>query len=373
MAAFRYLQLDARVKALLKAFDDLLQLFNHLTLMFNGDADRALDSMKYLQQMGYIDKDVDLDRLRETLKEANLVQETPHGKLTLTKKGERFLRLSAFDEIFTHLRRGEFGEHRTSYAGEGGEKLPETRPYRFGDDLYNLDLNRSISNALKRANGFAADRSPTHGLQLAEQDLEVHETEHHSNCATVLLIDVSHSMVLYGEDRITPAKKVALALAELITTQYPKDSLDIVLFGDEAREIKIEDLPYLGAGPYHTNTKAALQLARRILMRKKHANKQIFMITDGKPSAIYEHGRLYVNPIGLDPRIVAQTLEEASICRRAKIIITTFMLTDHPALVDFVNKLTRINRGRAYFADCKDVAKTVFVDYIRNRRKKILL
>lgn len=365
MVAFRYLQLDGHVKAMLEAFDDLLQLFNHLTLMFNGDADRALDYMKYLQQTGYIDRNIDLDTLRETLKEANLVQETPRGKLTLTRKGERFLRLSAFDEIFSHLKRGEFGEHRTPRAGEGGDKLPETRPWRFGDDLYRLDLNRSIFNALKRAGG--------NGLALAEADLEVHETEHHASCATVLLIDVSHSMVLYGEDRITPAKKVALALAELITSQYPKDSLDIVLFGDDAREIRIEELPYLGAGPYHTNTKAALQLARRILLRKKHANKQIFMITDGKPSAIYENGQLYVNPIGLDPKIVAQTLEEASICRRQKIVITTFMLTDHPALVDFVNKLTRINRGRAYFADCKDLAKAVFVDYIRNRKKRILL
>jgi uncharacterized protein with von Willebrand factor type A (vWA) domain len=199
----------------------------------------------------------------------------------------------------------------------------------------------------------------------------VNETEHQTQCATVLLVDVSHSMVLYGEDRITPAKKVALALAELIQTRYPKDSLDVCLFGDDATEVPVERLPYVGAGPYHTNTRAALQLAQRILLRKKHPNRQLFMITDGKPSAIHEEGKLYKNPFGLDPKIVSRTLEEAAACRRNRIVITTFMLTKDPTLVDFVNKLTQVNRGRAYFSAVDDLAGSVFVDYLRNRKKRL--
>jgi uncharacterized protein with von Willebrand factor type A (vWA) domain len=187
----------------------------------------------------------------------------------------------------------------------------------------------------------------------------------------VLLLDISHSMILYGEDRITPAKKVALAMAELIQTRYPKDSLQVALFGDDATEVSVRQLPYVGAGPYHTNTRAALQLAQRLLLRKKHPNKQIFMVTDGKPSAITEHGRLYKNPFGLDPKIVGLTLEEAAACRRNKIVITTFMLTQDPTLVDFVNKLTQVNRGRAYFSAADDLGGSVFVDYLRNRKKKI--
>src|ERR1041384_5458088 len=195
--------------------------------------------------------------------------------------------------------------------------------------------------------------------------------EHLTSCATVLLLDISHSMILYGEDRITPAKKVALAMAELIQTRYPKDSLQVALFGDDATEVAVRQLPYVGAGPYHTNTRAALQLAQRLLLRKKHPNRQIFMVTDGKPSAITENGKLYQNPFGLDPKIVGLTLEEAAACRRNKIVITTFMLTQEPALVDFVNKLTQVNKGRAYFSAADNLGGSVFVDYLRNRKKKI--
>jgi Ca-activated chloride channel family protein len=363
MVAYRYRGLDPKLKALLEAFDDLLKLFHHLAVTFSGDADRALQYMKRLQQMGYIDSSVDLAKFRDQLQRGNLVQPTPQGKFALTKLGERFIRRRALEEVFGSLKKGMFGEHRTAHSGEGGEKLPEVRDYRFGDDFELLDLNRSIHNSLVRG-GAAA------GLDLQERDLAVHEVEHHTACATVLLIDISHSMILYGEDRITPAKKVALALTELIRSRYPKDSIHVVVFGDEAVEIPIHKIATIDAGPYHTNTKAALQLARRLLLSKKHPNKQVVMITDGKPSAIFDEGRLYVNPFGLDPKIVAQTLEEAAVLRRYRMVITTFMLTDHPQLVDFVEKLTRINRGRAYFTNCRDVGKALFVDYIRNRRKK---
>lgn len=363
MVAYRYRALDPGLGALLRAFDDLLKLFHHLAVTFHGDADRALKYMQRLQQNGFIDRSVDLARFREQLQKGNIVQPTPQGKFALTKLGERFIRRGALEEIFGSLKKGMFGEHRTAHTGDGGEKLPEVRSYQFGDEFDRLDLNQSVRNSLVRA-GAAG------GLDLQEPDLVVHEVEHHTACATILLIDISHSMILYGEDRITPAKKVALALVELIRSKYPKDSIHVVVFGDEAVEIPIHKIAAIDAGPYHTNTKAALQLARRLLLAKKHPNKQVVLITDGKPSAIFDQGRLYVNPFGLDPKIVAQTLEEAAILRRYRMVVTTFMLTDHPQLVDFVEKLTRINRGRAYFTNCRDVGRALFVDYIRNRRKR---
>ncbi len=363
MIDFKYVYLDPRLKEFVRGFQTLLALFNHLVLMLNGDVERALKYMKYLQDSGYIDKDADLAKFREALAKGGLINLAADGKMKLTKKGERGLRKKALEEIFSSLKKGDFGWHRTPFSGDGGEKLPETRPFRFGDDFINLDLNRTVHNALKRTGPDV--------MKIGQDDLEVNETEHNTSCATALLVDISHSMVLYGEDRITPAKKVALALSELIKTRYPKDSLDLIAFGDDAFPIKLSQLPYITAGPYHTNTKAALQVARRILLRKKHPNKQVFMITDGKPSAMYEEGRLYVNPIGLDRRVVASTLEEAQALRRNKIVITTFMLTDEPVLVEFVQKLTRINRGRAYFTRPDNIASCIFVDYIKNRRRKI--
>jgi Ca-activated chloride channel family protein len=198
----------------------------------------------------------------------------------------------------------------------------------------------------------------------------VFDTEQTTNCATVMLIDISHSMILYGEDRITPAKQVALALSELILTKYPRDSLNIVLFGDFAKEVKVKDLPFIAVGPYHTNTKAGLEMARNILLKKKNVNKQIFMITDGKPSMITRrNGSIYKNPMGLDPVIVNRTLDEAIICRRKRIPITTFMIANDAYLRQFVAKLTELNRGRAYFSSAQNVGDYVFWDFV-NRRKK---
>ena len=178
-------------------------------------------------------------------------------------------------------------------------------------------------------------------------------------------------MILYGEDRITPAKQVALALAELIMTQYPRDSLRVACFGDDARLIDVGSIPYLRVGPYHTNTKAGLQLAQSVLRSERHANKQVFMITDGKPSAIFEDGRIYKNSFGLDPRIVNQTLDEAAECKRYGIVITTFMVTEDPYLVEFVEKLSQINRGRAYYASPGELGEYIFADYVRNRRRGV--
>jgi uncharacterized protein with von Willebrand factor type A (vWA) domain len=358
----RYSYLDPDVLRNLLAGLDLLRLFNDLLLATGGDPAEAMEWMRQLQEQGYLDESIDLEAFFESLEQQNLVGRDGEGNLALTTTGERRIRRSAFEEIFSSLRKGAPGYHRTPGAGEGSERLPETRPYRFGDDPHRIDAVRSMHNALARTLG---------DLTLAEEDLEVHETEHLTACATVVAIDISHSMILYGEDRITPAKKVALALTELITTKYPKDFLGVLLFGDRAERVALSELPYVQAGPYHTNTREALQMARGLLSRQKQPNKQVFLVTDGKPSAITEGGGIYKNPFGLDMRIVNRTLEEVDQCRRQGIVITTFMLATDPMLTDFVEKLTQINRGRAYFASPYNLGEFILADYIKNRRRRV--
>ena len=362
MVAFRYEQWDEEFLKQVQSFATLLQLFQHLLLQANGDVEKALLYMRRLKEMGYIDPSTDLAAFARSLEEKGLVETGAKGFRTLTPRGEQTIRQDALARIFGNLKRGALGQHRTPHTGEGGDRLPETRPWQFGEDPGYIDYHRTMHNALVRTGTE---------LRLEERDFEVNETEHRTSCATVMLLDISHSMILYGEDRITPAKQVALAMAELLRTRYPKDSLQVCLFGDDAVEVPVRQLPYVGAGPYHTNTAAALALAQRLLLRKKHPNKQVFMITDGKPSAIREEGRLYKNPMGLDPRIVKRTLEEAAACRRNKIVITTFMLTQEPYLIDFVNRLTQVNRGRAYFSSPENLGDSVFVDYLRNRKTKL--
>jgi len=358
----RYFHLDPALLQALLAGLDLLRLFNQLVLASGGDVDEAMEWMRYLQQEGYIDESVDLEAFFDSLQEQRLIAGDGEGGMALTAGGERRIRRSAFEEVFGSLRKGGPGYHPVRHAGEGVERLPETRPYRFGDDVHHLDSTRSLANAMRRTHGT---------LDLAEEDLEVHETEHLTACATVVAIDVSHSMILYGEDRITPAKQVALALTELITSKYPKDHLGVILFGDRAEAVDLADIPYIEAGPYHTNTREALQLGRSLLARRKQPNKQIFLITDGKPSAITEGGHVYKNPFGLDMKIVNLTLEEADLCRRQRIVITTFMIATDPLLTDFVEKLTQVNRGRAYFASPYNLGEFILADYIKNRRKRV--
>jgi len=358
----RYFHLDPRLIQEILAGLDLLRLFNQLVLASGGDVEEAMSWMRYLQQEGYLSEEVDLDAFFASLEDQQLVQRDGEGGIALTTGGERKIRKSAFEEIFSGLSKAGPGYHPIHAAGEGMERLPETRAYQFGDDLHLLEPARSLQNALRRTEGE---------LELAEEDLEVYETEHLTSCATIVAIDISHSMILYGEDRITPAKTVALALTELITTKYPKDHLGVILFGDRAERVGLSELPYIQAGPFHTNTREALQMARGLLARQKQPNKQIFLVTDGKPSAITENGRIYKNPFGLDMRIVNLTLEEADLCRRQKVVITTFMLANDPMLTQFVEKLTQINRGRAYFASPYNLGEFILADYIRNRRRRV--
>ena len=346
----------------LKQFDSLIKLFNYLLLVTSGNVERALDILRELQEKGYLDEDIDLQEFQRKLQKDNIIKKTSQG-YSLTMKGEQVIRKDSLNQIFSGLRRSGFGQHRTPYVGEGGERVTETRQYQFGDSIHQIDGLNTINNAIKR--------DGIEDIHLQEQDFVVYETEHLTSCATVLLIDISHSMILYGEDRITPAKQVALALTELILSQYPKDILRVCVFGDTAREVEVRDIPYLEVGPFHTNTKAGLQLAQSILAHHNNLNKQIFMITDGKPTAIFDQGYVYKDASGFDPKIINQTLDEASICRRNSIVITTFMVARDYYLQDFVENLTQINHGRAYYASLDRLGEYIFSDYIKNRRRRV--
>jgi len=356
---YRYQDYPLDLLRQLLTLDELTKLFWQLVLQTGGDVEEALRWMKYLQQRGMIDPAIDLDQFRAELEKRELI-ENGEGGAVLTGAAERQIRRQALEEVFSGLQKSGAGYHATPKSGTGGELLPETRPYEFGDNPAAIDGIRTIGNAVRRD----AD-----DIALREEDFEVYATEHLASCATVIAIDISHSMILYGEDRFTPAKKVALAMVELIQSKYPKDTIDVVLFGDEATRIPISEISKTQVGPFHTNTKAGLALSRKILQHKKNPNKQIFMITDGKPSAILDRGRLYKNPFGLDMKIVNRTLEEADACRRDGITITTFMIATDAYLVEFVEKLTKINRGRAYYASPYNLAEFLFSDYIKNRKK----
>jgi Ca-activated chloride channel family protein len=239
-----------------------------------------------------------------------------------------------------------------------------SKPYEFGDTL-NIDVNATLKSAISRE-GLGVP------LNLEYSDLMVHQNEYQSSCATVLMLDCSHSMILYGEDRFTPAKRVSLALTHLIRTQYPGDSIRVVLFHDSAEEIPISALASAQVGPYHTNTREGLRLARRILMSQRKDMRQIIMITDGKPSAMtLEDGRIYKNPMGLDPRIIEETIREVAECRRSQIMINTFMLADDYYLVEFVKKVTEICSGKAYFTTTMTLGEYILMDFLKKRTKKI--
>jgi uncharacterized protein with von Willebrand factor type A (vWA) domain len=248
-------------------------------------------------------------------------------------------------------------------TGLGDESNADLRDYRFGDAAEQIDFGESMRNAQVRRG--------LDGFDLSQDDLVVRERDYQAQTSTVLMIDVSHSMILYGEDRITPAKKVAMALAELITTRYPKDTLDILAFGNDAWPIAIKDLPYLQVGPFHTNTVAGLELAMDILRRRKNPNRQIFMITDGKPTCIKERDGYYKNSFGLDRKILNRTLNLGARCRRMGIPITTFMIAQDPWLQQFVEDFTEVNRGKAFYTSLKGLGGYIFEDYERNRRRRL--
>jgi uncharacterized protein with von Willebrand factor type A (vWA) domain len=346
-----------------QALQELLALFNRLLLQVNADIEMALDIMRQLDERYELLGDMSMDEFIEFLREQGYFREDENG-LSISPKGLRQIKMDALNEIFKGLKKSGAGNHETPHTGSGIERQPETRDYSFGDLAANIDITQTITNALAR-------EADLQKFSLQEEDIRVYETEHLTSCATVLMIDISHSMILYGEDRITPAKQVAMALSELISRKYPRDLLEVIVFGDSAQRVHADHIPMISVGPYHTNTRDGLRLARQLLKRSNSPNRQIFMVTDGKPSAMFEDsGRLYKNSFGLDPRIVNKTLDEAVACRREGITISTFMVARDQYLVNFVEELTKANKGRAFYSDLNQLGETVFVDFISNRRKK---
>lgn len=347
------------------AFERLLKIFMELMTHTSGDYEESFRWLKELDdEYGITNEDYTLEDFRKDLEEKKYVKRDGENPPQLSGKGEQLIRRKALEQIFGKLKRGQEGNHRTPFAGGGGEdETADLRPFQFGDRPENIALTESFRNA-----------QINHGIdefKMTEQDLEIRESHYQSRMSTVLMIDISHSMILYGEDRITPAKKVAMALAELITSKYSKDSLDIVVFGNDAWEVKIKDLPYLSVGPYHTNTVAGLELAMDLLRKRKNPNRQIFMITDGKPTCIIENGEYYQNSWGHDPKIINRTMNLARQCRKLKIPITTFMIAQDPYLQQFVEDFTEANHGKAFYAGLEGLGDFIFKDYENNKKRRM--
>ncbi|WP_299154009.1 hypothetical protein [uncultured Christiangramia sp.] len=350
-------------------FDRLFDIFKEIITHTSGDLDEALDWLRQLDdEYQLTTDDYSIDDFVEELKQKGYIKEEIEpdgtGGMSITAKTERAIRQQALEQIFGRLKKGGAGNHRTNKTGRGDEHTGDFRQYQFGDSLSRISMTESLRNA-QINNGIGE-------FSMSEEDLVVEETHFKSQMSTVLMIDISHSMILYGEDRITPAKKVAMALSELITTRYPKDTLDILVFGNDAWPISIAELPYLKVGPYHTNTVAGLELAMDLLRRKRNTNKQIFMITDGKPSCIREKdGSYYKNSVGLDPYVIDKCYNKARQARKLRIPITTFMIAQDPYLTRFVEEFTAANQGKAFYTGLKGLGEMIFEDYESNRKKRI--
>lgn len=346
-------------------FEKMLDIFMQLLTYTSGDVAEALQWLNELDkeyQLGTEDYGIG-DFIEDLKQKGYITEDHQKGEIKITPKTEQGIRKKSLEEIFGKLKKAGKGEHNTFKPGQGDEINPETRPFQFGDLLEQIDFTESIRNA-----------QINHGIDrfsMQEEDLSIRESDFKTQTSTVLMIDISHSMILYGEDRITPAKKVAMALSELITTRYPKDTLDIVVFGNDAWPVEIKDLPYLQVGPYHTNTVAGLELAMDILRRRKNPNKQIFMITDGKPTCLKIGKRYYKNSFGLDRKVINRCMNLAASCKKLKIPITTFMIATDPYLQRFVQEFTEMNHGKAYFASLDNLGAFIFKDFESGKNKTV--
>ena len=343
------------------------------------DDERSQEIQKQLQNMSREQIDKLLESLVQKLADEGYINlEQPQAqqqgsgqgnadrevKVEVTDKSVDFLGFKTLKDLLGSLGKSSFGAHDTRDLATGVETTGAAKLYEFGDTM-NLDVNRTLFSAVQR-DGLKVP------INLEYSDLHVHQSEYQSSCATVLMLDCSHSMILYGEDRFTPAKKVALALAHLIRTQYPGDSLRCVLFHDTAEELRLSDLARVQVGPYYTNTRDGLILAQRLLAQEKKDMKQIIMITDGKPSALtLDDGRMYRNAFGLDPLVISRTLEEVSRCKRQGILINTFMLASDFGLVNFVQKVTELCRGKAYFTTPYNLGQYLLMDYMNRKTRTI--
>ncbi|HQS34347.1 MAG TPA: VWA domain-containing protein [Sediminibacterium sp.] len=343
----------------------MLDIFMQLLTYTSGDAAESLSWMNELdKQYHFTDQEYGMGDFIEDLKQNGYLKEDPsNGDFSITGKSEQTIRKKSLEEIFGKLKKAGKGNHQTFKPGQGDEVNSDTRPFQFGDMLEQIDFTESIRNA-QINRGVEA-------FSMHEDDLQIREADFKTQTSTVLMIDISHSMILYGEDRITPAKKVAMALCELITTKYPKDTIDIVVFGNDAWSIEMKDLTYLKVGPYHTNTVAGLELAMDLLRRRKNPNKQIFMITDGKPTCLKIGKQYYKNSFGLDRKVVNRCINLAAQCKKLKIPITTFMIASDPYLQQFVQEFTEMNNGKAYFASLDKLGAFIFKDFESGKRKTV--
>jgi Ca-activated chloride channel family protein len=334
-------------------------------MQMEGELEELIEKLiERMQQEDYISIDQPHDPSRPSSVGGQVGDPQQQAKFEITDKSLDFLGFKALRDLLGSLGKSSFGRHDTRDMATGIEASGASKPYEFGDTL-NLDITATLSSAIQRE-GLGLP------LNLEYRDLQVHQCEYQSSCATVLMLDCSHSMILYGEDRFTPAKKVAMALSQLIRTQYPGDSLSLVLFHDSAEEVPLSQLARVKVGPYYTNTREGLRMAQRILQRQRKDMKQIVMITDGKPSALtLEDGRIYKNAFGLDPLVVSQTLEEVSKCKRAGVLINTFMLASDYGLVQFVQKVTQMCRGKAYFTTPYTLGQYLLMDYMSRKTKTI--
>jgi Ca-activated chloride channel homolog len=334
-------------------------------MAMDGQLDELIEKLiERMQQEDYISIDEPPDPARQSGTGGQIGENAQQAKFEITDKSLDFLGFKSLRNLLGSLGKSSFGRHDTRDLATGIETSGSAKTYEFGDTL-NLDITATLSSAIQR-------EGLTLPLNIEYSDLHVHQCEYQSSCATVLMLDCSHSMILYGEDRFTPAKKVAMALSHLIRTQYPGDSLSLVLFHDSAEEVPLSQLARVKVGPYYTNTREGLRLAQRILQRQRKDMKQIVMITDGKPSALtLEDGRIYKNAFGLDPLVVSQTLEEVSKCKRAGVLINTFMLASDYGLVQFVQKVTEMCRGKAYFTTPYTLGQYLLMDYMSRKTKTI--
>jgi uncharacterized protein with von Willebrand factor type A (vWA) domain len=329
---------------------------------YGDPADMDLEALREVLGQEAHDDMAELQRLRQMLEEAGLLRNTGSG-MQLTPAGQRKIGAKALRDIFKEMKKSLFGNHQAILRGASGDRMDETKTYEFGDPFH-LDIGQTLKNAvIRQYKGVPVEVDPV--------DFEVYRTEHLTRSSTVIMVDLSHSMELYDYNRFTAAKKVALALESLIRTQFPRDKLYVVGFGDYAREVKLGDLPYLTVGPEHTNTQEGLELSRKLLSREGGTNKQIIMITDGRPTAARINGRLFIHTWGLHPAILEETYLAAERCRRSQITINTFMLADDYYLIHFVKEMTRICRGRAFYTTPTRLGEYILVDYINRKRKRI--
>jgi Ca-activated chloride channel homolog len=339
--------------------------------LFDEQRQEAIDSMAADGKLDEL-----IEKLLDRLERENFISSgRPQGSgregegqqevhFEVTDKSLDFLGYKTLRDLLGSLGKSNYGRHDTRHWATGIETSGASRPYEFGDTL-NLDATATLASAISR-------EGLTLPLNIEYRDLQVHQCEYQSSCATVVMLDCSHSMILYGEDRFTPAKKVAMALSHLIRTQYPGDSLSLVLFHDSAEELPISQLARVKVGPYYTNTREGLRVAQRILKAQRKDMKQIVMITDGKPSALtLDDGRIYKNAFGLDPLVVSETLEEVARCKRANVMINTFMLASDPGLVQFVHKVSEMCRGKAYFTTPDTLGEYLLMDYMQRKMRTI--